>query len=81
MFMRNEQKDKDMPLIEKLKKASKVGLMEEFKKNNVAKVDYSGPDISHQQKLTVPRLFLLPSPEELNQLIKEVILKQKEAAK
>lgn len=81
MFMKMEQKEKEIPLIEKLKKASKAGLMEEFKKNNIANIDYGGPDISHQQKLIIPRLFLLPTPDELTELIKEVILKQKEAVK
>ena len=75
--MKIEQKEKEIPLIEKLKKASKAGLMEEFKKNNIASMDYGGSDVSHQQKLIVPRLFLLPTPTELNQVIKEVILKAK----
>ncbi len=56
---------------------SKQNIIQEFEKNRSRGVDYSLPSMTELDKLAPPRLFILPTQNELENLLKTVIKLQK----
>ena len=61
----------------KNKKVSSQILMQELQKYRTMKIDYSGKDVTLEEKLITPKLFILPDEDQLNNLLKEIVLFQK----
>jgi len=77
VFRTVEEKEKDSPKLKKMVRASRQSVLAEFEKNRLIKMDYSLPDVTHEEKLLAPRLFLLPTATELQELLREIICIQK----
>lgn len=77
MFKNPEEREKETPRYHLFHKMPRQTLMMEFEKNRVVPTDYSSKNITQLEKLTPPRLFVLPNQIEVEELLKEVIDIQK----
>ena len=77
LFKSPEDREKETPRYHLFHKMPKHALMMEFEKNRIIPTDYSSKNITQFEKLTPPRLFVLPNQIEIEELLKGIIEIQK----
>jgi len=77
LFKSPEDREKETPRYHLFHKMPKHILMVEFEKNKMIPTDYNSKNMTEFEKLTPPRLFVLPNQMEIEKLLKEIIEIQK----